>query len=126
MIAKKILNPERIRRIEGGFGFIPHRLITEGFVAALDPHELLVYFFLILVADRNGLSYYAYDSICSFLSMSLDQYVQARNGLIDKDLIAFNGTLFQVLSLPVKPPESRKRPVSKALLELIQKTVKGI
>ena len=42
MIAKKILNPERIRRIEGGFGFIPHRLITEGFVAALDTHELLV------------------------------------------------------------------------------------
>jgi hypothetical protein len=71
MIAKKILNPERIRRIEGGFGFIPHRLITEGFVAALDPHELLVYFFLILVADRNGLSYYAYDSICSFLSMTV-------------------------------------------------------
>ena len=70
MIAKKILNPERIRRIEGGFGFIPHRLITEGFVAALDPHELLVYFFLILVADRNGLSYYAYDSICSSLSIS--------------------------------------------------------
>jgi hypothetical protein len=126
MIAKKILNPERIRRIEGGFGFIPHRLITEGFVAALDPHELLLYFFLILVADRNGLSYYAYDSICSFLSMSLDQYVQARNSLIDKDLIAFNGTLFQVLSLPVKAPEPRKRPVSKALLELIQKNVKGI
>jgi hypothetical protein len=125
MIAKKILNPERIRRIEGGFGFIPHRLITDGFVAALDPHELLLYFFLILVADRNGLSYYAYDSICSFLSMSLDQYVQARNGLIDKDLIAFNGTLFQVLCLPVKAPEPRKRPVSKALLELIQKTVKG-
>jgi len=57
MIAKKILNPDRIRRIQGGFGFIPHRLITEGSWSALGPHELLLYFFLILVADRNGLSY---------------------------------------------------------------------
>jgi len=49
MIAKKILAPERIRRIDGGFGFIPHRLIIDGFVAALGPHELLLYFFLILL-----------------------------------------------------------------------------
>jgi hypothetical protein len=126
MIAKKILMPERLRRIQGGFGFIPHRLITDGFVAALESHELLLYFFLILVADRNGLSYYAYDSICSLLSMSLDQYIEARNGLIAKDLIAFDGTLFQTLSLPAKAPAPRKRPVSSDLFELIQKSVKGV
>jgi hypothetical protein len=126
MIAKKILNPDRIRRIQGGFGFIPHRLITDGFVAALGPHELLLYFFLILVADRNGLSYYAYDSICSLLCLSLDQYIEARNGLITKDLIAFDGTLFQVLDLPIKAPEPRKRPVGSDLFELIQKSAKGI
>lgn len=126
MVPKKVLNPERIRRIDGGFGFIPHRLITNGFVAALSPHELLLYFFLILVADRNGLSYYAYDSICSLLSMSLDQYIEARNGLIDKDLIASDGTLFQVLSLPDKAPPLRKKPVSGDLLELIHKSVKGM
>jgi hypothetical protein len=45
MIAKRILNPDRIRRVQGGFGFIPHRLITDGFVAALNPYELLLYFF---------------------------------------------------------------------------------
>ena len=32
--------------------------------------------------------------------MTLEDYVQARNGLIHKDLIAFDGTRFQVLSLP--------------------------
>lgn len=126
MVRKKILKPERIRRIQGGFGFIPHRLITDGFVAVLSPHELLLYFFLILVADRNGLSYYAYDSICSLLSMSLDQYIEARDGLIAKDLIGFDGTLFQVLSLPARAPLPRKRPVSSDLFELIQKSVKGI
>lgn len=126
MIIKRILDPDRIRCIQGGFGFIPHRLITEGFVAALNPHELLLYFFLILVADRNGLSYYAYDSICSLLCMSLEAYIEARNGLIDKDLIAFDGTLFQVLSLPAKAPLAQKKPAQADLVELIQKCAKRI
>jgi hypothetical protein len=32
--------------------------------------------------------------------MELEQYVSARNGLIEKDRIAFDGTVFQVLELP--------------------------
>ena len=63
MIKKKILQPNRIRRIDGGFSFIPHRFLTDGFVDALDQKELLLYFFLILASDRNGLSFYAYDAI---------------------------------------------------------------
>jgi hypothetical protein len=56
-----------------------------------------------LVSDRNGLSFYRYDSICSLLQLSLEDYIVARDALIDKDLVAFNGTCFQVLSLPTKP-----------------------
>ena len=100
MIHKKILEPERIRQIEGSFGFIPHRFLTDGFLAALSQHELLLYLFLILAADRYGLSFYNYDSICSLLGITVDQYMKARDGLIKKDLIAFDGTIFQVLSLP--------------------------
>lgn len=111
MIRKKILDPVRVRRINGGFGFIPHRFITGGFVSALCPHELLLYFFLVMVADRNGLSYYAYDSICTLLSMDLDRYIEARDGLIAKDLIAIDGTLFQVLSLPQRPPACKRKTV---------------
>jgi hypothetical protein len=33
----------------------------------------------------------------------LDDYLMARNALIQKDLIAFDGHLFQVLSLPDHP-----------------------
>ena len=58
---------------------------------------------LVLAADRNGLSFYHYDSICSLLEIPLESYLRARNALIDKDLIAFDGTRFQVLSLPDKP-----------------------
>ena len=102
MIRKKILIPERIRQIEGSFGFIPHRFLADGFLAALSQHELLLYLFLVIAADRYGLSFYSCNSICSLLGLTVDQYLKARDGLIRKDLIAFNGTIFQVLSLP--PP----------------------
>lgn len=71
----------------------------------LTHHELLLYVFLVLVADRNGLSYYSYDKICTLLKITLDDYIIARDGLIEKDLIAFNGYLFQVLSLPNQVPQ---------------------
>lgn len=100
MITKKVLVADRIRQVDGGFSFIPHRFLTGGFLSSLNPHELLLYFFLILSGDRNGLSFYSYDKICTLLQMSLDQYIQARDGLIEKDLIAFDGTIYQVLSLP--------------------------
>ena len=103
MIKKKILNPDRIRRINGGFSFIPHRFLGDGFLASLQQKEILLYLFLVIVCDRHGLSFYSYDAICTLLQMRLEQYITARNGLIDKDLIAFDGTVFQVLDLPVKP-----------------------
>jgi hypothetical protein len=104
MIRKKIINPDRIRSINGGFSFIPHRFVTDGYLASLGQTQLLLYLFLVLVSDRFGLSYYAYDSICSLLQLTLDEYTAARDSLLKKDLIAFDGTLFQVLQLPAKPP----------------------
>ena len=110
MIRKKIINPDRIRGIKGGFSFIPHRFVTDGFLTSLNQSELLLYLFLVLVSDRFGLSYYAYDSICSLLQLTLDDYIAARDGLLKKDLIAFDGTLFQVLELPQKAsPQSRSK-----------------
>jgi hypothetical protein len=137
MIKKKALNPSRIRRIEGGFSFIPHRFLSDGFLAVLSQKQLLLYFFLVLVSDRNGLSFYSYDAICSLLELSLDQYIEARDGLIKKDLIAFDGTLFQVLDLPAtprkphtpKPPHNSRRqnsPVGSDPMQSIKDILKGI
>jgi hypothetical protein len=103
MITKRVLNPERVRRINGGFSFIPHRFVTDGFLSGLSAHELLLYFFLVTVSDRYGLSFYSSDSICSLLKMTYDHYRKAKDRLIEKDLIAFDGTLFQVLELPAPP-----------------------
>jgi len=106
MIKRKPLVPERLRTIQGSFAFIEHRFLRTGFFGTLSHEEILLYFFLVLVCDRHGLSYYSYDKICSLLQMSLDEYIQARNKLIQKDLIAFDGRMFQVLSLPDRPEQS--------------------
>ena len=78
----------------------------DGFLSSLNKNELLLYLFLVIASDRHGLSFYAYDAICTYLRLSLDEYIQARDSLIDKDLIDFDGTLFQVLDLPSQPVET--------------------
>ena len=136
MIKKQILNASRVRCINGGFSFIPHRFLTGGFWQALSLDELLLYFFLVLAGDRNGLSFYSYDKICTLLKMPLNQYICARDGLLKKDLIAFDGTIYQVLSLPVKSiPVCAKKPppcktgqtesVGKILNKLLMETNHG-
>lgn len=96
--------PERVRGIGGqSFCFIPHRFLRDGFFVALSADELLLYLLLVLAADRNGISFYHQESLCSLLEMPMHQYLEARNGLIEADLIAFDGRRFQVLSLPNRP-----------------------
>jgi len=104
LIRRAPIRPERVRRIgPDGFAFIPNRFLRDGFFAALGPAERELYFLLLVAADRNGVSFYHYDSICSLLQMELETYLHARNALIERDLIAFDGTRFQVLSLPEQP-----------------------
>jgi hypothetical protein len=105
------IRPERIRRIQGGFAFFPNCFLHEGFFTSLSHQERSLYLFLVLAADRNGVSFYAYDRICSALELTLDEYLQLRASLIQKDLIAFDGTRFQVLSLPPQPTVGPRPPL---------------
>jgi hypothetical protein len=110
-ITKHPVVPDRVRKIDGGFSFLPHRFITDGFFTTLNQHELLLYFLLVLVGDRQGLSYYSQDRLCTMLRMTLDDFIAARDGLIKKSLIAFDGFMFQVLSLPEKPRTAAPKPL---------------
>jgi len=103
MIVKRTLFPGRIRKLNGSFAFIEHRFLRNGFWESLSHYELLLYVFLVLVSDRKGLSYYCYDKICNILKINVDEYIAARDALIKKNLIGFDGRLFQVLSLPDHP-----------------------
>lgn len=103
MIKKKVLVAERVRSTGKSFCFIPHRFLTDGFLQSLTRHELALYLFLVLASDKNGLSFYADKSICAILGLKEQDYLFARSCLIHKDLIVYDGTLFQVLSLPESP-----------------------
>jgi len=115
MVRKKIINPHRVRSIKGGFSFIPHRFVTDGFLSSLSSLELLLYLFLVAVSDRYGLSFYGEGSICSLLHMTSENYQKTRQSLIEKDLIDFDGTCFQVLELPPSPGGQSYDPAIRAL-----------
>lgn len=95
---------DRVRKCgKGSFAFIPHRFLQEGFLASLTDTERSLYLFLVLAADRRGMSFWGYDRICTILELHLHQFLEARNALIDKDLVAFDSIRFQVLELPAHP-----------------------
>jgi len=107
MTVKRLLFPDRVRKIEGSFSWIDHRFVTGGFLQDLSPLEILLYLFLVAVSDRNGLSFYHDDRIATLLKIDLPALGKARESLIRRSLIAYESPLYQVLSLP-----SRSIPVS--------------
>ena len=125
MMEKIMLCPDRVRKITGTFGFIEHRFLKDGFFYSLTHHELLLYLFLVLAADRDGLSFYGYDRICTFLKVTLDEYIQARDGLMAKDLLAFDGRTFQLLSLPASRPKLTPGKDPAKIRQLINRSLGG-
>jgi hypothetical protein len=62
------------------------------------------------------------------LQLTVDDYIQARDALIEKDLIAFDGTLFQVLDLPATPPSLIRRegsPHHHAVRRILRQALEG-
>jgi len=103
MYDKRILISSRVRKIQGSFSWIDHRFITGGFLRDLSAVEILLYFFLVTVSDRNGISYYHDDKICSLVKIGLVSLGEARDVLISKSLLAYEYPIYQVLSLPAQP-----------------------
>ncbi|MEW6744209.1 MAG: hypothetical protein AB1486_15765 [Planctomycetota bacterium] len=100
-ITKRILDPDNLRRLpEQGFSWLDRRFVRDGFADALTLLELALYWFLCSVADRDGLSFYGDARAARLLKVSLAALEQARRGLIQHGLIAYQHPLYQVLSLP--------------------------
>jgi hypothetical protein len=114
MIDKSPLGSERVRKMTGSCAFREHRFVCDGLGTSLSHHALLLDVFLVLVADRHGLSDYSCDKIGGLLQLSLDDDLIARNALLTKDLIAFAGHLLPVLSLPSQPGLPPARPLPSA------------
>jgi hypothetical protein len=99
--------PDRIRRIRGSFAWLDHRLLREGHLEQMSLVDMVVYLFLVLVADRNGVSFYRKDVICKRLGIDWDQFEESKARLLERGLIAFRPFVprdvdgfYQVLPVP--------------------------
>lgn len=99
MIVKRVLCPERVRRVPARFSWVDHRLVREHHIERCGPQALALYLLLITVGDAEGLSYYSDASAAKLLSIKEEGVRKARRELLDADLIAYRKPLYQVLSL---------------------------
>jgi hypothetical protein len=97
--------PDRRRSIRGSFSWIDHRFLREGFDQGLTRLEKLLYFVLMAVSNQDGVSFYSDARLAELLDIRFPHELDgARKELVTRDLIAYDGGIYQVLGLPVGPP----------------------
>ena len=87
--------------------------------------DQVLYLFLTLAADRNGVSFYRKENICETLSLNFQQFEIARDRLVDMKLIAYqsysimspNG-YYQVLPIDTPAPNYSQNVLNKIAKQL--------
>ncbi len=111
-----IPQPENLRKITGSFAWIDHRLLRNGYLSVMTQEDQAFYLFLILAADRHGVSFYRKEKICDLLGLTFHQFEVTRDRLVNFKLIAFqpytilspNG-YYQVLPIESSAPDLTKK-----------------
>jgi len=103
---KRVLCPERLRRVPSQFSWIDHRLVRDRHIVGRSVEALALYLFLVTVSDGQGLSYYSDAGIGKLLPLDGPTLSRARQELVRVRLIAYECPLYQVLSLD-KPAAPR-------------------
>ena len=119
---KRVLNPERLRKVPPQFSWIDHRLVREDYFLRCDHPAWALYLFLTSVADAEGLSYYSDASLMRRLKMDPLVLSASRQQLVQAGLIAYAKPLYQVLSLE-PAPAPRSGPMSVG--ELLRRAMGG-
>ena len=97
---KRVLCPERLRRVPAQFSWVDQRLVRDGHLDRCDARAAALYLFLVTVADAPGLSYYGATTLMHHLHLQADELRAARERLIDLHLVANQAPIYQVLALP--------------------------
>jgi len=110
-IIKRVLCPERLRKVPPQFSWVDQRLVRQRHVQQCEPAALALYLVLVTVADAEGLSYYSDASLERMLRLDHPGLCAARAQLCQRGLLAYQKPLYQVLSLaetsPSAPPPVR-------------------
>jgi hypothetical protein len=111
MAARKVVpilpEPTKVRRIQGTFAWLDHRLLREGHLERMTLEDVALYVFLVLAANREGCSFYRKDQACKKLGIDWDQFEESKARLLEKGYIAFRpfragdvDGFYQVLGVP--------------------------
>lgn len=109
--------PDRIRQLAGGFGWVDHRI--KWFWDDMSREELLLYFFLVSVSNEQGCSWYSTRQITRVLKIGNHTMMKARETLEERKLIAtrkdeMSGrTVYQLLPLPMVVEDRKEVPYKK-------------
>ena len=111
-----IPQPQKTRNIKSSFAWIDHRLMRNGFFELMTHQDIVLYLFLVLVADKNGVSFYRKEKICEAVSLDFNQFEIAKDRLVNMKLIAFEGYsvlspngYYQILPIEAKAPDYHKQ-----------------
>jgi hypothetical protein len=108
-IIKRVLCPERLRKVPPQFSWLDQRLVRQRYVQRCEPPALALYLVLVTVADAEGLSYYSDASLERMLRLDHAALCAARAQLCQHGLVAYEKPLYQVLALD-QPPASAPPP----------------
>ena len=138
MSIKQLLCPERVRQIPAQFSWVDQRLVRDNLIGSCGADALVLYLFLITVADAQGLSYYSDQSIlCRLPFFEPTRLAGARTELQRVGWIAYEQPLYQVLALdapersgdsgrpPSKPVAPRRTGQPVAAIQLLRHALEG-
>jgi len=126
-----VLAPDRLRRPPGSFAWIDHCLRSSGLLPMLEPPAIGLYLFLVLAADKEGLSCWRLDRIEREMPC-FDRSVlwKARDRLLELDLVAFKpwracdpDGVYQVLS--IRRTGAALSPKNNLALAALGRTLRG-
>jgi len=98
-LQKRLLCAQRVRRVRRPFGWVDVRLIREDWLRDCSPTAWALYLFWVTVADAQGLSYYADQSVAQRLRIPAQTVSAGRAELLRAGLLAYEPPLVQVLCL---------------------------
>jgi hypothetical protein len=103
MVVKRVLCPQRLRRVPSQFSWVDHRLVRDRHIGRCSHPALALYLFLVTVCDDQGLSYWSDAKLGLLLRMDPAALAHARQELINARLVAYQSPLYQVLALDASP-----------------------
>ena len=97
------VDPSRVRKPLGAYGWVDLRIVTEGHLQRLGSQAALTYLFLCAVGNLIGVSFWGLDRVARTLGLDQDSVKSAVDKLVDGGLIARRGRVVQILPTPTTP-----------------------